>query len=102
MRIDGLSVYTKYNGLSKNKINDNFNNFSINVINKSNSLAQDNDLAQLKNIDTKNIITPIERKYFQNMFPESSELIEKHELFTRNAKIQNPDLRKGYLVDGKI
>jgi hypothetical protein len=35
------------------------------------------------------------------MFPENTEQIEKHVLFTRNGKLQKAGNVKGEIVDGK-
>ncbi|MGA2296424.1 MAG: hypothetical protein ABSG15_02630 [FCB group bacterium] len=58
-----------------------------------------NGLTQSKN--SKPGISENERQFFINMFPENSDQIEKHILFTRNGKIQTQDISKGVIVDGK-
>ncbi len=104
MRIDSLSVYNKYDKIENYKLKDELK--KSNLIDKNNQIIDDNNNEShnnyLNGINTNKIITKQERQYFKNMFPESSDLIEKHILFNRNAKIQSPELRKGQLVDGIV
>ncbi|HRP02579.1 MAG TPA: hypothetical protein PLE30_08030 [Candidatus Kapabacteria bacterium] len=104
MRIDGLNVYHKYEPLNNNKISEKLDQSSkTNDIDKATTDTNNTvNNKFLNGINTNKIITKQERQYFKQMFPESSELIEKHVLFNRNAKIQSPDLRKGQLIDGTI
>lgn len=53
------------------------------------------------NYDPNKLITKQERKFFIKMFPESSEQIEKHVLFTKNGQITSVVTQKGQLVDGR-
>ena len=104
MRIDGLSIYNRYDNLNGNKLKEELQkSSSVNTAEKSIS-KDSNDINKnyLNGINPNKIITKHERQYFKQMFPESSDLIENHVLFNRNAKIQSPDLRKGQLVDGIV
>lgn len=103
MRIDGLNVYNQYNGIDTNRLKDDLK--KTDNISSSKILSKDaNEVKSnyLNNINPNKIITKQERQYFKNMFPESSELIEKHVLFNRNAKIQSPNISKGQLIDGVV
>jgi hypothetical protein len=103
MRIDGLNVYNQYNGIETNRLKD--DQKRAENLSSTKSLSQDaNELKSnyLNNINPNKIITKQERQYFKNMFPESSDLIEKHVLFNRNAKIQSPNISKGQLIDGVV
>lgn len=104
MRIDGLNVYNKYDSIDNNRIKDELK--KSNLLNSADKVsAQDsNDVKSnyLNGINTSKIITKQEKQYFKKMFPESSELIDKHVLFNRNAKIQSPSLQKGQLIDGLV
>ncbi len=84
----------------------------VRILNKSFSCLLENlktknkvsDDAQNSNNNTLNskLLTKQERNYFIKLFPESKEIIEKHILFNRNAKIQNIETFKGIYIDGKI
>jgi len=95
MKINGQILNNKYDNNLKeidfsNKVNTN-NKVNSNTNNEINNHKLSNSL-----------LTKQERNYFKKLFPESGEIIEKHILFNRNAKIQNIETAKGIFVDGKI
>lgn len=49
-----------------------------------------------------NVITKSERKFFMKLFPESSEQLEKHQIFNRSGRVDSPALSKGRIIDGRI
>lgn len=108
MKINGLSIYNQYDGIKKEVSGEKGNPPKINDVNnltRTSKTNNDNSVEvnqYLKNFDPNKVITKQERKYFMNMFPESQEIIEKHVLFNRNAKIQSPEIQKGRLIDGRI
>lgn len=51
--------------------------------------------------DSGEVVTRTERNFFKNMFPESSDQIERHVLFNRNGRIQAADITKGSIFDGR-
>ena len=51
--------------------------------------------------DSGEVVTRTERNFFKNMFPESSDQIERHVLFNRNGRIQSADIAKGSIFDGR-
>lgn len=103
MRIDGLNVYNQYNGIENNRLKEESKKAeNLNSTKKLNQDANEVKGNYLNNLNPNKIITRQERQYFKNMFPESSELIEKHVLFNRNAKIQSPNISKGQLIDGVV
>ncbi len=55
---------------------------------------------QLK--DTNNIVNANERQFFVKMFPESSVQLQKHVLFNRNGRLQEQNISKGALIDGRV
>lgn len=55
-----------------------------------------------ENLQAKdNIITNTERNFFINMFPANSEQLKRHTIFNRNGQIQNTNVSKGKIVDGR-
>lgn len=52
-------------------------------------------------IDVKNIVSQSERHYFENLFPDSSSLLQNHILFNRSGKITEMNVNKGSLLDAK-
>jgi hypothetical protein len=95
MRIPGLSTYT-------DPINNNSDQFEIS--NQKKNESSDNVANKNMNgssLNSNNILTRGEREFFINMFPENTEQIEKHVLFTRNGKLQKAGNVKGEIVDGK-
>ena len=55
---------------------------------------------QLK--DTNNVVNSNERQFFVKMYPESSAQIQKHVLFNRNGRLQEQNISKGMLIDGRV
>jgi len=105
MRIDGPGIYSRYENLKQDKLNNEvMENAKANSVSKTDTTFDKNSLKTntLNNVDTSKIITKQERQYFKRLFPESSDLIERHVLFNRNAKMQSPAISKGMIVDGKI
>lgn len=96
MRIDTYNLQKAYNlnGLS-NGIKP--NSAIKNVANQGDKFAD-----SLSSLNRNKIITGAERKFFVNMFPESSKQLMTHEVFTRNGRIQSSAIEKGTLIDGKI
>lgn len=95
MKINGQILNNKYDNNLKEI---DFSN-KVNTNNKVNSNTN-NEIINDKL--TNNLLTKQERNYFKKLFPESGEIIDKHILFNRNAKIQNIETAKGIFVDGKI
>ncbi len=104
MKIDGLNIYNKYDGYDNNKLKGELNkNKSLNSTEKLSTNGSNEIKSNYMNgVNPDKLITKQERQYFKKMFPESSELIEKHVLFNRNAKVQSPAIMKGQLVDGVV
>lgn len=104
MKTDLISRYS--NGL----IDKGYNNFSSQELKKPNEVNNSQEVNKSKDINSvnnrnnnyKNIITKKEKQFFIKMFPESEEQIRNHELFNRNGKINNPNIYKGSIVDGKF
>ncbi|MDT7924047.1 MAG: hypothetical protein RRA60_04615 [Chlorobiota bacterium] len=44
-------------------------------------------------------LLPAERELFIRLFPESAPYIARHVLFTREGRVQEPDIYKGLFVD---
>jgi len=95
MKINGQILNNKYD----NKLKEVDYNNKVNTNNKVKSNSN-NEIINDKL--TNNLLTKRERNYFKKLFPESGEIIDKHILFNRNAKIQNIETAKGIFVDGKI
>jgi hypothetical protein len=95
MKINGQILNNKYD----NKLKEVDYNNKVNTNNKVKSNSN-NEIINDKL--TNNLLTKQERNYFKKLFPESGEIIDKHILFNRNAKIQNIETAKGIFVDGKI
>jgi hypothetical protein len=73
--------------------------------NKSQSDKTQNNKAsaQLSLSNSNNsVVTRKERDFFIKMFPDNSDQLERHVLFTRNGKVQSSATRLGSLVDGRI
>lgn len=94
MRVSPYDVYrqtTDYN--LRKTVND--NNVAPGKPVRNESAAE----AKLESEDE--IITRKERDFFIQMFPQSSEQLEKHVVFNRNGKLQTSVFGKGRLVDSK-
>ena len=49
-----------------------------------------------------NVLTKKERDFFVKLFPDNSDQLERHVLFTKNGKVQASNTRLGTIVDGRI
>lgn len=99
MKINGQILTNKYD----NKLNEIDLNKKVNTSNKVKNESKNGINNNINNDKLYNsLLTKQERNYFKKLFPESVEIIEKHILFNRNAKIQNIETAKGIFVDGKI
>lgn len=72
-----------------------------NVVAKTNADKQ-SDTKNSINQANKELLTKKERTFFKQLFPENSDLIEKHVLFTRNGKLKTTEMSKGMIVDGRV
>lgn len=68
---------------------------------KIDAKAKENINKSIDKKDSNELLTNRERQFFMNLFPESSDQIEKHVLFNRNGKLQSPDISKGAIFDGR-
>ncbi len=57
---------------------------------------------QQSTIEHDKILSQTEREFFIKMFPESSEQIKNHVLFTNKGKLKTAAIHKGMIVDGKV
>ena len=98
-RYSGNNFVNKDAGVQKNRQNDAAQKTSL-----TKKADQGQDVNSLKSTgkNYSNVITNQERKFFVKMFPESEEQIKNHVLFNRNGKVQNTNVYKGSLVDGKV
>lgn len=51
---------------------------------------------------SQTVLTKKERDFFIKMFPQNSDQLERHVLFNRSGRLQNADIQKGTLVDGRV
>ncbi len=93
MKVNGINGYSNYIYGAKESVDS-----STGVLKtKANGEIRQN--GSVNNPDK--LITSKEREFFINMFPENSESLEKHVLFNRNGRLQNHNLTKGLIVDGR-
>ncbi len=59
-------------------------------------------IERYSSIDTGTVISREEKEFFKKLFPQNSELIEEHILFTRNGGTKNHVVNKGVLLDSRI
>jgi len=52
--------------------------------------------------DAEKLITSKERNFFKQMFPESSDQIDRHIVFNRNGRTQAYSYAKGTIIDGRV
>ena len=93
MQVQGLNAYKDpivEDSSSLTKIDE---NLKSKVENSRNGLASNNN--------SQPVISEKERQFFINMFPDNTEQIENHVLFTRNGRLQTQNISKGMIVDGK-
>lgn len=98
MRMDTISLQRAY-------FNGNVNNPGL--VGKSRNIASteqgmDSTADGVNSGRNKRIITGAERKFFVNMFPESSKQLMTHEVFNRSGKLQSQTVSKGSIIDGRI
>lgn len=101
MNIQAISAYNQNNiGITKdiNELK------SLTGLSKENNTISKNALgdATLNSGDTANLITQNEREFFIQMFPQNQTQLEKHEVFTRNGKLQSTTFSKGMIIDGRV
>lgn len=98
-RYSGNNFVNKDQGVQKNRQND-----AAQKTGQTQKTRSGQDVNSLQNTgkNYNKVITTQERKFFVKMFPESEEQINNHVLFNRNGKVQNTNVNKGSLVDGKI
>jgi len=88
--------------INNNSDKDRIQNINNRVLDSKKLDAELKDLAAENLSKPDKIISTKERNFFKEMFPDSSNAIENHVLFTRNGSLQNLNLQKGSIVDGKI
>ncbi|MBX3043841.1 MAG: hypothetical protein KIT33_13830 [Candidatus Kapabacteria bacterium] len=98
MKIDTFNLQRAYNlNTLRNDAIEVKSNSSVKKLSENNTQA-----STLEKYNHKRIVTGDERKFFVNMFPESSKQLMTHEVFTRAGKLQNSAIQKGSLIDGRI
>jgi hypothetical protein len=65
------------------------------------SIPQDQSTRNGNDIN-KELLSRKERDFFIGLFPDNTEKISNHVLFTRNGKIQQQPIVKGLIVDSKV
>ncbi len=92
-----VNLLNKYRDVYSTSIEEQLNNNDIAL--RRNNIKQN----QLTNANNgQEIITKTERNFFKKMFPENSNQIEKHVVFNRNGKLQDIQISKGIIFDGKF
>ncbi len=92
-----VNLLNKYRDVYSTNIDEQLANNGVAL--RKNNLKQ-NQLANSNN--SQEIITKSERNFFKQMFPENSTQIEKHIVFNRNGKLQDIQVSKGIIFDGKF
>lgn len=92
-----VNLLNKYRDVYSTNIDEQLANNGVAL--RKNSLKQ-NQMANSNN--SQEIITKSERNFFKQMFPENSNQIEKHVVFNRNGKLQDIQVSKGIIFDGKF
>jgi hypothetical protein len=92
-----VNLLNKYRDVYSTNIDEQLTNNGVAL--RKNNLKQ-NQLANSNN--SQEIITKSERNFFKQMFPENSNQIEKHVVFNRNGKLQDIQVSKGIIFDGKF
>lgn len=90
MRIDTLNLHRAYGSINTIK------KTPKEIVNSNKNLTINNDLHK------NQIITNKERVFFATMFPENTNRIMSHEVFTHNGKIKESAVEKGTIFDSKI
>ncbi|GAB1372950.1 hypothetical protein MASR1M45_30140 [Candidatus Kapaibacterium sp.] len=96
MRIDTSNLQRAYN-YSTGNVN---KVITKDNIAKKTKISDDNVFE--RKYKSNDLITSGERKFFVNMFPESTKQIMTHEVFTRSGRIKEVALSKGTIIDGRI
>ncbi len=92
-----VNLLNKYRDVYSTSIDEQLTNNGVAL--RKNNLKQ-NQLADSNN--SQEIITKSERNFFKQMFPENSNQIEKYVVFNRNGKLQDIQVSKGIIFDGKF
>ncbi|HOM05731.1 MAG TPA: hypothetical protein PLU67_09595 [Candidatus Kapabacteria bacterium] len=92
-----VNLLNKYRDVYSTNIDEQLANNGVAL--RKNNLKQ-NQMANSNN--SQEIITKSERNFFKQMFPENSNQIEKHVVFNRNGKLQDIQVSKGIIFDGKF
>lgn len=97
-----LSAVNAYKNPYVNSNAENLRNVADDTLNNVKRSTKASQEAKLTTGATNDpLLNTNERAFFQKLFPESSEQIEKHVLFTRNGKIQTPNIDRGSVFDGR-
>ncbi len=92
MKIQGYDSYNQYNTYTS-AVNPSARTGKVN--------GADTKLQGGQQASGTEIITNKERDFFINMFPESSEQLARHQVFNRNGKVEDVNIYKGTIVDGR-
>ena len=82
---------------------------NLNSANKTKKLARNAEFSLPEKVNLSKVnqnkeisISNSEMKFFQKLFPENANQIEKYLAFNRKGKITETNLSKGSIFDGKI